>query len=200
MREILDKVIASEATKERWRHSFNSEEFKNASRVNMELFGIPLNRSKKCQCIEDLFFSLKNPKIIKRLMSKQNQKFKIKDDKHISLHIGVFTAKSSDEQIIKLLKKHPEHVVNLERCPDNWREIVFGEAQEEETEEGSEVQEVEEVEESTEEDQEESEGYNEQELMSLKNSELKKIITDDLGLELPEKTNKASLVETILKA
>ena len=196
MRELLNKVIASEATKERWRHSFNSEEFKNASRVNMELFGIPLNRSKKCQCIEDLFFSLKNPKIINRLMSQQDQKFKIKDDKHISLHIGVFTAKSSDDQIIKLLKKHPEHVVNLERCPDNWKEIVFGEPQEE----VNKVQEIEEFEKSTEEDQEESEGYNEQELMSLRNSELKKIITDDLGLELPEKTNKASLVETILKA
>lgn len=197
LEQLYESVLKSEATKNAWRHKHDSTEFRNASKLNQIAFGKPLNKRRKCECIEDLFLLIKNPKTKERIMSQENQLFKLKEHKHISLHCGVFTQHSNDEQLIKLLNLHPGHIIHFERYPDNWEEIVSGKAKapKQEAQNVDEVDPVEDVQET----EEGGKGYNQEELMSMKNAELKKIITD-AGNELPEKTNKASLVDAILNA
>ena len=123
------------------------------------------------------------------------------------------TANSTDEEAIKLLKLHQGHIVNFETYPENWEDIVNGNAplHLEKTEEKEPV----ETDEPNQGDDQKKQGSTndevdihdnqpplkavvesrEQELLSLKNSELKKLIPNE---KMPEKTTKPELVKTIL--
>jgi hypothetical protein len=102
-----------------------------------------------------------------------------------------FSQHSSEEELIYLLSKHPQHIKNFERFPDNWKEIVS---------EAYPAVKVEEVEEAADSDTEETTAQNPRvaELEAMKAQDLKALIVSK-GLEVPQ-GNKGDLVAFILKA
>lgn len=132
MEELIERVKRYEKTKTIWRSKFDSREFREASQLNKELFGIPLNRKLKCQCIEDLFFYIKNSKKVNQLTIQKMNKFKIKTDKagnskQIQLHghPEVLTnGNLTDAKAIALLKKCPAHIKSFETYPENWMDLI----------------------------------------------------------------------------
>ena len=123
MQELLEKVKLSESTKNKWRNDFQSEEWRNANTLNKHLFGITLNQSKGCQCLEDLFFMLNKESIKNKVMNQ----FKLKKGRVITsfLH-STITEDSSDAEFIKALKASPATIKFFESYPENWEEIVSG--------------------------------------------------------------------------
>lgn len=123
MKKLLNKVLKSEATKDKWRDDYNSQEWIDANTLNRQLFGIGLNQSKGCQCIEDLFFMLKRESTKKRIMNK----FRVKRGSVITsfLHATV-TEHSTDDEIIAMLKVSPASIKFLSEYPENWKQIVSG--------------------------------------------------------------------------
>ena len=67
MEERINKVLSYEKTKSEWRGNHLSIEWQEANKLNIELFGISLNKAQKCECIEDLFFALKRPNIVNKI-------------------------------------------------------------------------------------------------------------------------------------
>lgn len=195
MEELINRVLKSESTKKVWRKDYNSNEFKEASAVNKLLNDIPLNRSPKCECLEDLFFQLKRINLKQTINTMKNKQFFLKDVV-IMLHgCQPISNKSTDEQMISLLKLSPAHISKFENYPKNWKEIC--EIEEKETEEETpEVEEpvIEEIEEETPED-----NSRELELYSMKNGELKVILLK-LVEELPKPAKKNDLIKAILEA
>ncbi|CAB4152510.1 hypothetical protein UFOVP606_13 [uncultured Caudovirales phage] len=127
----IAEVLSYEKTKANWRTKHDSLEFIAASNLNNELFGLPLNKAKKCKCLEDLFFMIArmNSKTIRQINTKKMAQFKLKKDKLITLH-GMSDAVTfnncTDEKAIALLKLHKGHIKNFESYPQNWEQIVFG--------------------------------------------------------------------------
>lgn len=128
--ERIKYVLSLEKSKGQWRKKFGSKEFMAASALNQELFGIPLNKSRKCQCIEDMFFLLNRMDTAKlnQINTIKMSRFKLKKGKVIMVH-GLTTALTSanmtDEKAIELLKKHKGHIKNFESFPPDWEQIVF---------------------------------------------------------------------------
>ena len=123
---LLKKVQESESTKHLWRDKHNSEEWRNANKLNALLFGIPLNNKPKCSCLEDLFFMLKSKNINIKYKEKMEQVFKIKKGKVINSFAFGFhlTEQSNDEQIKEALKLQPNLIVHFESYPKDWRVVV----------------------------------------------------------------------------
>jgi len=131
--ERINFVLSLEKTKSTWRKKHSSAEFKAASDLNNELFGIHLNKSKKCKCVEDLFFMLSRLNVEKLNLINQIKmnKFILKKGKVIMLHAmtTILTEKNmTDEKAIELLKSHKGHIKNFEKFPEDWESIVFGTA------------------------------------------------------------------------
>ena len=126
MNEKIQRVIASESTKETWRDHYNSTEWKEANDINILLFGMPLNKRPKCNCLDDLFFMLKSSKSLTKINMENSRKFKIRKGITISNHRlpNMLTEHSSDEEIIFAISILP-HVANeCEIKPENWKEVV----------------------------------------------------------------------------
>lgn len=124
MEELIKRVKASEATKAVWRKNSNSNEWKEASKLNQILTGMPLNRSAHCECIEDLFFLLKRENVEQKIFEKMEKKFFLKPGKLIqSADMANIGESSSDELMIKALKRSPGLIKHFKTYPDNWKEI-----------------------------------------------------------------------------
>ena len=78
MTEKIQEVLSYEKTKQVWRSNPNSIEWIEANKLNFLLFGINLNKSAKCECIEDLFFALKRDNIINKITEKMEKEFFLK--------------------------------------------------------------------------------------------------------------------------
>lgn len=123
MEKLIERVKQSQKTLKTWRNDHTSIEWKEASKLNEILTGIPLNKARGCECVDDLFF-LVNRTSINQINNKMNQKFKVQTGKVIMLHgCTPVTDKATDEQIMNLLKLSPAHIKSLETYPENWREI-----------------------------------------------------------------------------
>ena len=123
----IDKVLSNEPTKNVWRGNYLSEEWNLASELNKILFDIPLNQSQNCHCIEDLYFMLKNPKVIIKIKNKMEQLFRVKKDAVItSFDFNAITEHSSDAECITALKKQPSIIKYFTKYPENYLELVNG--------------------------------------------------------------------------
>jgi len=126
MKNLIDIVRQSETSKSKWRGNYLSDEWKNANQLNIILFGIGLNRTQKCDCLEDLFFMLKSKNINQKYKDKMEQVFKIKKGKLVSsfkfgFHIS---EQSNDEQIKEALRLDPNLIVYFESYPEDWKVFV----------------------------------------------------------------------------
>lgn len=123
MKELLEQVLASESTKQAWRNDYKSTEWINANKLNKHFFGISLNQSKGCECIEDLFIYIKRKTINNNIMNK----FKLQKGKVITsfLHPTI-TEHSTDAEFIKALKASPATIKFFKEYPENWMDIVNG--------------------------------------------------------------------------
>jgi hypothetical protein len=120
MENLIKQVLASESTKNQWRNKYDSIEFKNATKLNKLLFGIHLNQSVGCQCVEDLFF------YIKRKNNFMN-KFKLRKGLVVTsfLHATI-TEHSMDAEFVQALKVSPGAIKYFTEFPENWKDIVSG--------------------------------------------------------------------------
>jgi len=123
MKELLEQVLASESKKATWRNDYNSIEWLNANKLNKHFFGINLNQSKGCQCIEDLFFYAKRQTTKNNIMNQ----FKLKKGCVITsfLHPTI-TEHSTDAEFINALKVSPATIKFFTEFPENWQEVVSG--------------------------------------------------------------------------
>lgn len=129
MENLVLKVLESEKTKDVWRGNYNSIEWNEANELNIFLFGISLNRSLNCNCIEDLFFMIKNPKINEKIKNKMEKKFIVKKDVCLSIMALAgdnLTIHSSDEQCIEVLRISKAYSKFFEILPENWEAIIDG--------------------------------------------------------------------------
>jgi hypothetical protein len=125
MQEQINKVLSYEKTKNIWRGNHLSEEWIEANKLNITLFGISLNKAKKCECIEDLFFALKRPNITNKIIEKMEKQFHVKKGAVImSFNADTITEHSTDSQCISALKSNPTLIKFFEKVPENWEKIV----------------------------------------------------------------------------
>lgn len=122
--QLIESVKASEATKSIWRNKHDSEEFRNASKLNKLIFDKPLNHAKKCECIEDLFFYLNRKNVKLQIMEKQKKVFVLMPGKIVTsfLHETI-SVHSTDEQCIEALKASPGIIKFFKSYPENWKEV-----------------------------------------------------------------------------
>ncbi len=174
METLIQSVLSNQSTLNEWKNDFNSEQWKQANELHFKLFKSHLNQTKNCGCLNDFYIALNSKHKIKNIMEKENRQFIIKSGALIMLHKEVkqFSEHSSEEDCIYLLSKYPAQIVNFERYPANWEEIVNAGALTSE------------------------ENPRKAELESLKVNELKEIIVS-MELEVPE-GKKAELVQFIL--
>ena len=123
MKELLEQFLASESTKQAWRNDYKSTEWLNANKLNKHFFGMSLNQSKGCECIEDLFRYAKRQTIKETIMNQ----FKLQKGKVITsfLHPTI-TEDSTDAEFIKALKASPSTIKFFTEYPENWQEVVSG--------------------------------------------------------------------------
>ena len=131
LEEKIKKVKGFKETVRVWKNDFNSEEYKLASSLNNDLFGLPLNRQKNCDCVNDLlnYITQLNSSKINQIKEKMESKFKLKKGTMIMVHgidMQLTEANLTDEKAITLLKKYPKHIISFEVYPENWEELVIG--------------------------------------------------------------------------
>ena len=125
MDELIERVLSYECTKHIWRANPSSIEWIEASKLNKVLTGIPLNKSAKCECIEDLYFMLKMTNSKEKVMEKANKQFHLQKGKVIqSYGNDIISEHSSDEQLIEALRSNPALIKFFEKVPDNWEQII----------------------------------------------------------------------------
>ncbi|CAB5216967.1 hypothetical protein UFOVP200_25 [uncultured Caudovirales phage] len=125
MENRIKEVLSYEKTKSEWRGNHLSEEWQKANKLNIELFGISLNKAQKCECIEDLFFALKRPNIVNKIIEKMEKQFHVKKGSVVmSFNADTITEHSTDAQCISALKNNPTLIKFFEKVPDNWQKIV----------------------------------------------------------------------------
>lgn len=138
MQEIdrIKKVLEYEGTKEIWRNQYSSTEWQEASKLNDDLYGMPLNRS--CmKCLDDLFLLLhwrvNKTKVQYKSQNKESmeekKQFVLKPDQVVMSHRfpHPLDKNSSDEDLIKLLRINKKHINKFEKFPGNWEELVDAE-------------------------------------------------------------------------
>ena len=119
MEQLIKRVLSHEPTKNKWRTKYNSVEFQEASKLNHLLFGVDLNRSAKCECIEDLFFMLKNPKSTIKIKDEMERKYFLKKGKVLTSFKfpNPITSNSSDEELAKALELEPAIIKFFDKVP-----------------------------------------------------------------------------------
>lgn len=125
----IQRVKGYEKTKKTWRTKYKSAEFIEASGLNFALFGMGLNQSPNCQCIEDLFFyinHLTDEKLTQKTAN-MNRSFNLKAGVVLALHgfnQMVTNDNLTDELALKILKKYPSHIVSFNDFPEDWEKQV----------------------------------------------------------------------------
>ncbi len=130
LKQHIKLVRSFRANVNEWKNNFDSVEYKEASKLNQKLFGIPLNKRKNCDCVNDLlsYVSRMNNDKIKLKQQQMESKFKLKKGKLIMLHglgIEISEANLTDAKAISLLKKYPGHISTFESFPENWEELTL---------------------------------------------------------------------------
>jgi len=220
LQDLIKYVLRNEKTRKQWRDKHQSEEWKAASKVNQMLYNKPLNRRVGCECLEDLYKLLKHRKTQNKIIMNKERKFILKD-RTIMLHgCDPVTRNSSEEALIKILRKSKAHIVSFETYPENWEDIVDGKigldgakatkpkAELKEADPEVEVKEVDELVEEIEAEgiddfeknaDEPTNAFEKSELEEMTNRQLKELIVE-MSIDMPKKTNKATLIKTILNA
>ncbi len=125
MEERINRVLSYEKTKSEWRGNHLSDEWQEANKLNIDLFGISLNKAQKCECIEDLFFALKRPNIVNKITEIMEKEFHVKKGSVVmSFGADTITEHSTDKQCISALKNNPMLIKYFEKVPENWQSIV----------------------------------------------------------------------------
>ena len=125
MEQRINKILSYEKTKQEWRGNHLSIEWQEANKLNIDLFGISLNKAQKCECIEDLFFALKIPNIVNKITEKMEKQFHVKKGSVVmSFGADTITEHSTDKQCISALKHNPTLIKFFEKVPENWKKIV----------------------------------------------------------------------------
>ena len=125
MENRIKEVLSYECTKHIWRGNHLSDEWQEANKLNIDLFGISLNKAQKCECIEDLFFALKRPNIVNKITEKMEKQFHVKKGSVVmSFGADTITEHSTDAQCISALKHNPTLIKFFEKVPENWQKIV----------------------------------------------------------------------------
>lgn len=201
--QLIESVKASEATKSNWRNKHDSEEFRNASKLNKLIFDKPLNHAKKCECIEDLFFYLNRKNVKSQIMEKQNRVFVLMPGKLITsfLHETI-SVHSTDEQCIEALKASPGIIKFFKSYPENWREICKLPPLDGETKKTDLAPEIEEAHKVNAEDVKENHGedLNEGEEIEIPANEEEAQIETDSAFEIPSnlESMKVAQIKTFL--
>lgn len=201
--ERIEKLLKDESTRHEWGNRFTSEEWKNATAVNKHIFGLHLNQSPGCECLDDLFKYVRHANNKHAIIMDKERNFRIKKGLVIKVHgctpVGY---ESTEEQCIELLRSHPGHIVSFERYPSNWQEIVSGET----PKAAKAAKKVEKVEEVAEEVKEVAEQVAPNGAEGMKvitpeeigerftSNELKDLITG-AGIELPKNRKKDALIQ-----
>ena len=119
MEKKINKVLSYENTKQVWRSNPNSTEWIEANELNVLLFDIQLNKSAKCECIEDLFFALKRDNIINKITEKMEKEFFVKKGVLIqSFNHDAISEHSTDAECLEALKISPEIIKFFDKVPD----------------------------------------------------------------------------------
>ena len=186
MIDLKNKVLSFESTKDIWRKDHNSNEWKEASKLNLFLFGIHLNNKPKCECLEDLFILIQSKNINEKIKLKMSKEFILKPKKVLQTSMfGVITEASSDEVCMRLLNAYPVNSKHFKTLPENWEkkcsEFVDGKRKKSEKKQENENIETLEAENDS------------VDLDSMKLSQLKKYIASK-EVAIPE-GNKAALLE-----
>ena len=125
MENRINKILSYEKTKSEWRGNHLSIEWQEANKLNIDLFGISLNKAQKCECIEDLFFALKRPNIVNKITEKMEKQFQVKKGSVVmSFGADTITEHSTDKQCISALKHNPTLIKFFEKVPENWKKLV----------------------------------------------------------------------------
>jgi hypothetical protein len=125
MENRIKEVLSYENTKSEWRGNHLSDEWQKANKLNIDLFGISLNKAQKCECIEDLFFALKRPNIVNKIKEKMEKQFHVKKGSVVmSFGADTITEHSTDKQCISALKHNPTLIKFFEKVPENWKKLV----------------------------------------------------------------------------
>ena len=123
MTEKIQEVLSYEKTKQVWRSNPNSIEWIEANKLNFLLFGIHLNKSAKCECIEDLFFALKRDNIINKITEKMEKEFLVKKGVLVqSFNHDAISEHSSDEDCLNALKANAGIIKYFDKVPDWFKE------------------------------------------------------------------------------
>lgn len=196
--QLIESVKASEATKSNWRNKHDSEEFRNASKLNKLIFDKPLNHAKKCECIEDLFFYLNRKNVKSQIMEKQKKVFVLMPWKIVTsfLHETI-SVHSTDEQCIEALKASPGIIKFFKSYPENWREICKLPPLEIESKETDSAPEIEEAHTVNAEDLNENPGedLNEGEKIEIPANEEEAQIETDSAFEIPSNLESMKVAE-----
>lgn len=123
MEEKIQEVLSYEKTKQVWRSNTNSKEWIEANKLNFLLFGTHLNKSAKCECIEDLFFALKMDNITNKITKKMEKEFLVRKGVLIqSFNHDAISEHSSDEECINALNANPAIIKFFDKVPDWFKE------------------------------------------------------------------------------
>lgn len=187
MIELKNKVLSFEATKEVWRKNHRSIEWIAATKLNLFLFGMHLNNTPKCECLEDLFRYIKSKNINQKIKSKMSKEFILTPKKVLQTSkFGVITEASSDDTCMRLLNAYPVNAKHFKSLPENWEQKCADFV-------GKKAASVEVKEETTEETTEIDQAEESIDLDSMKVGELKKYIASK-EVAIPD-GNKAALLE-----
>lgn len=200
MEELIQRVLENQSTVNVWKNNFKSEKWNDANDLHVKMFGHHLTQTVGCKCLVDFYKAL-NSTTIEKIMEKQNRRFVLKD-KLIMMHREAkqFSKHSSEEDLIYLLSKHPDKIVDFETYPENWKEIVnAGQITKDVDPNQFKAEGLEETKDSEESEEAINEGESnprKAELEAMTSKELKALIVS-MDLEVP-KGNKGVLVQFIL--
>lgn len=123
MQKKIQEVLSYEKTKQIWRSNPNSIEWIEANKLNLLLFGIGLNKSAKCECIEDLFFALKRDNIINKITQKMEKEFVVRKGVLIqSFNHDAISEHSTDQECINALNANRGIEKFFDKIPDWFKE------------------------------------------------------------------------------
>ena len=127
LKEQIELLRTYEGTKKEWRNVHTSKEWILANQVASVVMSEPLNRSRNCGCLDDLFIMLKtiSKTKIELKMEQSNNKFKLKpgillflDGTHYS------NANITDKKSIEILQRFPVKINSFETYPNDWEKLT----------------------------------------------------------------------------
>ncbi len=124
LKDEIKLVLSYEYSKSKWRNKHSSEEFILACKVGSAV-GSPINRSRNCGCIEDLFMVLKimSKEKVKLKQTQMGSKFKLKEGVCPfwgKRHMHLTNANLTDKLAKEFLKDYPTLISIFETVPKDF--------------------------------------------------------------------------------